>query len=202
MTNIDGRQYELSGIDCANCARDIEETLRVRPGQGDSRVNFAAGTISFDPRYENDVRRTLHSMEPRARITPIAETEKRTALKEPLFPTRILLSAGLFAAGLILNGAGIRIALMERGLFLTAYVLAGYPVVFGAVRNLVRGKVIDELFLMTIASVGALVIGEAAEAVGVMLFYAVGESLQTRAVTGDVGVALLAVFNALRVLRR
>ena len=72
--------------------------------------------------------------------------------------------------------------LAEYALFVTAYLLAGAPVLMGAARNIIRGRVFDEMFLMSIATLGAFVIHELPEAVAVMLFYAVGEYVQDRAV--------------------
>lgn len=60
-------------------------------------------------------------------------------------------------------------------LYLVAYVAAGYDVVWRAIRNIGRGTVFDEYFLMSIATIGALIIGEFAEAIAVMVFYKVGE---------------------------
>ncbi len=63
-----------------------------------------------------------------------------------------------------------------------AYLIVGYPVLLGAFRDILRGKIFNELFLMAIASLGAMAIGEPHEAVGVMLFYSLGELLQEKAV--------------------
>jgi Cd2+/Zn2+-exporting ATPase len=63
-----------------------------------------------------------------------------------------------------------------------AYLIVGYPVLLGAFRDIIRGKIFNELFLMAIASLGAMAIGEPYEAVGVMLFYSLGELLQEKAV--------------------
>jgi Cd2+/Zn2+-exporting ATPase len=60
-------------------------------------------------------------------------------------------------------------------LFLAAFVVIGYEVVLNSVKNILRGEVFDECFLMTIASIGAFVIGEFPEAAAVMLFYNIGE---------------------------
>jgi len=68
-----------------------------------------------------------------------------------------------------------------RALELAAYLVAGWEVLLGAARNIVRGRVFDELFLMAIASLGAFIIGAMEEAVGVMVFYRVGEMLQDAA---------------------
>jgi Cd2+/Zn2+-exporting ATPase len=72
--------------------------------------------------------------------------------------------------------------LAEYAVFLPAYLLVGWPVLAGAARNMVHGRVFDEMFLMSIATLGAIVIHELAEAVAVMLFYSVGEYVQDRAV--------------------
>ena len=67
-------------------------------------------------------------------------------------------------------------------LFITAYIIVGRDVLLKAFSNIKRGKVFDENFLMSIATIGAIIIGEYPEAVGVMLFYMVGEFLQSLAV--------------------
>ncbi|MBN2050690.1 MAG: cadmium-translocating P-type ATPase [Spirochaetales bacterium] len=70
----------------------------------------------------------------------------------------------------------------EYLVLLTAYVLVGAPVIAAAVKNILRGRVFDEMLLMTIATLGAIAIHELTEAVAVMLFYSVGEHFQDRAV--------------------
>ena len=67
-------------------------------------------------------------------------------------------------------------------LYLIAYIIVGYNIVLKALRNILRGKVFDENFLMTIANIGAFFIGEFPEAVAVMLFYQIGELFQSYAV--------------------
>ena len=94
--------------------------------------------------------------------------------------TTILAGAGLFAAGLILNGLGLGWAALA--VFLLAYGVLGRQILRNAWDNLRRGRMLDENFLMSIASIGAFLIGEAPEAVGVMLFYRVGEYFEHRAV--------------------
>ena len=92
----------------------------------------------------------------------------------------ILLGAGLFLLGLILNRIGIGFV---GGLaFVAGYILLGWEVLATAWKNLTKGHVFDENFLMSIATLGAFAIGEFPEAVGVMLFYRVGEYFEHRAV--------------------
>ena len=92
----------------------------------------------------------------------------------------ILLGAGLFVAGLLLNLVGLGIA--GAAAFVAAYILLGREVLATAWKNLTRGHIFDENFLMSIATLGAFAIGEFPEAVGVMLFYRVGEYFEHRAV--------------------
>jgi len=92
--------------------------------------------------------------------------------------TIIIVSAILFIVGIIFEKSLHDNSLLEYGLFLTAYAIAGWKVVWKAVKNVRRGVIFDENTLMTIATVGAIVIHEMPEAVAVMLFFRVGEFLQ------------------------
>ena len=95
-------------------------------------------------------------------------------------PKPLFLGAGLFVLGLILNHSGM--AWLSLSVCLAAYVILGKEVVMAALRNLTKGHVFDENFLMSLATVGAFLIGEFPEAVGVMLFYRVGEYFEHKAV--------------------
>lgn len=90
----------------------------------------------------------------------------------------LMTAAVFFVAALLFPQAGI----VKSALFLVAYAAAGWEVLFGAVRNILRGKVFDEQFLMALASLGAIALGDLAEGVAVMLFYQVGELFQNLAV--------------------
>jgi len=90
------------------------------------------------------------------------------------------LGACLFAAGLLVDMIGFEIGALIG--FIAAYVVLGREVVATALKNLTKGHVFDENFLMSIATIGAFFIGEYPEAVGVMLYYRVGEYFEHRAV--------------------
>lgn len=68
---------------------------------------------------------------------------------------------------------------INRGIFIVSYIIVGLEIVKKAIRNIFRGKVFDENFLMTVATIGAFGIAEFPEAVAVMLFYQVGELFQS-----------------------
>jgi len=92
---------------------------------------------------------------------------------------KILIGAAVYATAIFTRVEG---SLISLGLFLISYLIIGGNVVWRAVRNILRGKVFDENFLMTIATIGAFIVGDFAEAVAVMLFYQVGELFQDYAV--------------------
>ena len=95
-------------------------------------------------------------------------------------PAPLILGAVLFVIGLLLSNLGLTWPTLA--VCLTAYLILGWEVVADAVKNLTKGHVFDENFLMSLATVGAFFIGEFPEAVGVMLFYRVGEYFEHRAV--------------------
>lgn len=93
--------------------------------------------------------------------------------------TRIFLAAAIYAAALILPLTGA----VQVALFLVGYVAAGGDIVLKAAKNISHGQVFDENFLMTVATIGALLLGEYSEGIAVMLFYQVGEWFQSYAVS-------------------
>ena len=92
---------------------------------------------------------------------------------------RIIVAAVLFAAGGLLHLEGWA----ELGVYLVCYAVIGWDIVWKAITNILHGQVFDENFLMSIATVGALILGEHSEGVAVMLFYQVGEWFQSYAVS-------------------
>ena len=92
---------------------------------------------------------------------------------------KILISAVLFIFAIIIS---LKNEWISRGIFVISYIIVGYEILKKALRNITRGKVFDENFLMSVATIGAFSIGEFPEAVAVMLFYQVGELFQSYAV--------------------
>ena len=91
---------------------------------------------------------------------------------------KTIIGAAVYALAILTRKEG---SLISLGVFLAAYAIIGGDVLFRAARNILRGKVFDENFLMSIATIGAFIVGDYAEAVAVMLFYQVGELFQSHA---------------------
>ena len=88
---------------------------------------------------------------------------------------KIIIALILFLIALIIN---FNNEWINNIIYIIAYIIVGFEIVKKAIRNIIRGKVFDENFLMTVATIGAFGIGEFPEAVAVMLFYQVGELFQ------------------------
>ena len=95
---------------------------------------------------------------------------------------KIGLGIVMFGAGIATEKLGLEMPIVTLAIFIVAYLILGGEVLMTAVKNLFRGKLFDENFLMSVATIGAFAIGEYPEAVGVMLFYRIGELFEDIAV--------------------
>jgi Cd2+/Zn2+-exporting ATPase len=175
------KKYSLQNLDCANCAAKIENAVQKTPGVSYASVDFATTTLYLDAVDFSAVQKTVQKVEPQVSIlTKTEETREEDSfdVRKKLAP--ILVAAALFFGGLIFIDVlrATPYGLGEWLVFGAAYVLSGWSVLTGAARNISRGQVFDEQFLMSVATIGAILIGELPEAVGVMLFYMVGEFAQ------------------------
>ena len=174
--------YTVRNLDCANCAAKAETKIKALPGVRDASITFATMQLRItaeDPNSLLDAAlKAARTVEPG--IEFYKTTEKTVETEDSGSDRRdILLGAALFAAGLLLQELGW-ISLL---LFLPAWLILGRGVLRTAWKNLISGHMLDENFLMGIATLGAMVIGEFPEAVGIMLFYRVGEYFEEKAVS-------------------
>ncbi|MFW6337673.1 MAG: heavy metal translocating P-type ATPase [Alkalispirochaetaceae bacterium] len=193
------KKYKIEGLDCAHCANEIELELRKLEGFDGATVSFSTGTVTIPDDGRELAEETISKIEPGARLlereTPGSRGGRTgtgaAADAGPLGISGTLWRVGRVAGALLLGVAGLLfrdtlqatpLRLAEYAVFLTAYLLVGWPVLSSAVRNILRGRVFDEMFLMSVATLGAFAVQEFAEAVAVMLFYSVGEYIQDRAV--------------------
>ncbi len=179
------KTFPLKGLTCANCAAKIDSRLKKRFGSS-SGVNFAAGKITVPESQLQQAQEIIDSVEDGVSIT--SEAKGAHAGGGSLLSWRQVLPLGLaailFVFGLIYRQAlqATPYALGDYLVFMSAYVLVGRNVLLAATRNVASGSLFDENFLMALATIGAIALNELPEAVGVMLFYYVGELFQDMAV--------------------
>lgn len=182
------KKYTLQNLDCADCALKLETQLAKLETVRSVSVNFATSTMRIDAASIDEVFKTIRNIEPDVRVTEAEEMGESSEGKTFLHRRELIrIGAALliFIFGLIfkkqLHDTPFNFA--EYAVFLTAYLLSGWEVLYTAGRNILRGKVFDEHFLMSIATIGAVVIHALPEAVGVMLFFKIGEYFEQLSLT-------------------
>ena len=178
-------KFNIKNIDCADCANEIAgkamEIEGVEHAEADFmhailRVQFATSEYT---RIENALREMIARLEPDVEFSRYFAEQKNETKKDystQIMMARLVLGAILFGLSFILTGITSNIST------LVAYIILGYDVIYKAFNNLRRGNLLDEHFLMTIATFAALYLSDWKEATGVMLFYQIGEFFQDLAV--------------------
>ena len=175
------KEYELRGIDCSNCAAKIERAVNQLEQVESATVNLIAQKLILETKSEDGIDKEIidlvDAIEPGIEVISEkkeeALPEKRDWAKELLLAVMIL-----FAFGFFLPEEYFWIRLVY---YLTLYIIIGHKVLIKMVQNIQRGNLFDENFLMSIATLGAFLLGEFPEAVAVMLFYQIGEYFQDKA---------------------
>ncbi len=174
----------LQGLDCPVCAKELEEEIGRIDGVRSVSVAFAAQKLTVDYKEESTLQKVVYTANHFEEVQVI--DGGRVALKEKktwkgLLP--IALSAILFGLGVLAEAlGGNALKILSYVLYATAYCSVGYPVLIATGKNIVKGRIFDENFLMTVASLGSIFLGEIHESVLVMLLYQLGEFLQGVAV--------------------
>ena len=209
---MEQKVYIIEHLDCANCAAKIEAKFNALPEVAQATIVFPTRQLRLTAERPDDliekltvIARTVES-EVTICLHDVHHSHPHTGCgcehhhdhhedcacghdhhahhhdhNHGKSDTKAILCGGiLFAGGVILNMSGLEPAGLL--VFLLAYAVLGRQIVAAAWKNLRNGHMLDENFLMSIASIGAFFIGEAAEAVGVILFYRVGEFFEARAV--------------------
>ena len=173
--------YSIEHLCCANCAAKIEEKLKALPEVEDLTLTFATKKLAVTAKNPDkllpkltEIARTIEG-----EVTFVPQETEHDHEHSGEDGKVILLGAGLFLLGLILGAVEFYTA--QKVAFVAAYLVLGWEILLTAGKNLIKGRMLDENFLMGIATLGAFVINEFPEAVGVMLFYRVGEWFEEKA---------------------
>lgn len=174
--------YHLEGLGCASCAAKIETAASQLEHVEDARVDFSSSRIilEINGADEQVLRSNLQELVTRLEPGVVVSREKVNQEKAQLLTSRNLAFAGAIISFFIALVTPVGLA--RNSLFVLAYLLAGYEIILQAIKNIKQGQVFDENFLMSIATLGALLIREFPEAASVMIFYRTGEFLQSLAV--------------------
>ncbi len=190
--------FTLDELDCPNCAAQIENDLEKSDGIVFAEINLISQQldIGLSDGYKGDIfkhaKNTVKKYEPDVDVIEPSSGKENAEQSKPSLSKalktekatfiRFGIGAALYAVGLVLSHIGNVTVFAYLPILVVSYLILGYDVVWGAVRNIMRGRVFDEKFLMTVSTIGAFAIGEYPEAVAVMLLYQIGEFFQSLAV--------------------
>ena len=210
-TDTTTKTYLLENLGCAHCASKMEEQIANLEGISEATITFATKqlrlTAKNPDRYLDQIRKICTSIESEVLVKekdpkPKAQSTKAvthpTASKKKFFSREnvdiicIIIGAVLFVAGEIMEHKGLGTS-ATLPVFVIAYLALGGVIVVKAAKNISHGQLFDENFLMSIATLAAFAINDSAEAVGVMLFYRIGELFEEKAVERSRGQIMDAV---------
>ena len=187
--------YILENLGCANCAAKMERKIKELPEVEDAVITFATKQLKVASNHREDLLPVLQEICASIESEVVVKQKESKVHKEKQEENQkaiigILAGAVLFAAGMIFEDSYPTVTSIG---FVIAYLILGGKIVLQAAKNLKKGHVFDENFLMSIATLAAFAIGDFAEAVGVMLFYRCGELFEDIAVEKSRGQIMDAV---------
>ncbi len=188
-----GEKIKIANLCCANCARELEEELNKLEGV-QATVDFVNARVVLNADSTDSREKAIYAITHFEDVKIVDGSErKRSFVREHLKDIICIIIGALFfipvfiidVMGLTENNFTLQI--VSYVLFSVAYISVGHPVLINTAKNIIKGRVFDENFLMTIASLGAIALGVFAgdgfaEGVAVMLLYQLGELLQAAAV--------------------
>lgn len=204
VTKAPMKIYIVDNLDCANCAAKMERKIQSLPGVEFASITFATKQLRVAAKNQKALlplmQEACKAIEPDAVITPREELKKDSGGDDKAESRKDLICIGIGAVLFLAGELAERFSpIASLILFIIAYLVLGLEIVLTAVRNMFKGNIFDENFLMSIATIGAFLLREpsnsmevsmelsmgayAPEAVGVMLFYRIGEWFEHRAVS-------------------
>ena len=183
------RIFTLQNLNCANCASVIEEKLNQL--ESVSAATFTIGTkqlritstVEDTEALQEQIQEVCDATEDGVVVVPFVRAAKNAKHDDHDHEHNASLSA-IIVGAIVMAVAELTNWVPDQymiPLLLVTFVVLGWRIVWAAIKNGMKGKFFDENFLMSIATIGALIIGEYAEAVGVMLFFQVGIYFEERA---------------------
>ena len=202
------RVYLVQNLDCANCGAKIERALNAMPEIDEATLTFTTKKLRVSAKDYNGLLKKMQAVtdkveegvvlleaESKPSLAPELEERKKSGgifseLSEKQTIIEIVLGGAVF---IITEWLGLVPEAYHMYFLIFAYILLGGRIVLTALKNIAKGNVFDENFLMTVATLGAFAIQAWEEAVGVMFFYRVGEYFEQRAVEKSRGQIMDAV---------
>ena len=190
-------EITLGGLNCAHCSEEIANKVSKLDNVVQSNLNFISKKLTFEVAKNVDknivteeIIKIINDTEPgldiKVNFLDTKKENKKEAVEEVETSNKsdlikLIIGSIMYIFGIFQTATGFESKFVNI-IFLIVYLIVGSDVLLKALKNASKGRIFDENFLMSIATIGAVIIGEVPEAVGVMLFYKIGEYLQDIAV--------------------
>ena len=179
------KEIKITGLDCGKCALELEDRLKKTEGVSSAHVDFVRQRVRLDCDGEKSYQKAIEQINGFEDVRVVEQPSRAglaAAHKREI--VCVVLSFVFLAAGIVLEqlASGLAAEIAQYILFGLSYFIVGWKILWNTVKNLSRGEIFDENFLMTVASIGAIALGQYAEAAEVMALYSLGELLQSIAV--------------------
>lgn len=174
--NMTKYKYNINNLDCANCAREIEESLNKHTDFHNVVVNFNTSKLS----YESDRNFTIKELN-----NLIKKVEPDVSVSKEEIEVKKEFHLSIILIGLLVGLAGYFLKLpqiIKIVLYIISYNMLLYRTTINAIKLIVKSKTINENFLITISCIGALLVGEVLEGMMVIVLYSIGKILEERAI--------------------
>lgn len=179
-------KIKICNLDCASCANELQEGLEKIKGVNSASVDFVKQTVYIDFQNEEALMASKNYCNHFEEVKVVEDNKGQIVNENKKTIILIIVSAILFLIAIILDKIiKIDLTYISIIVYLLAYLVIAYPVLIKTFKNIIHGRVFDENFLMSLASIGAMIISEMIEGVAVMLLYQIGELLQSIAVNSS-----------------
>lgn len=170
-------RYNINNLDCANCAREIEEALNERSDFKNASVNFSTCKVSYESEKEftlEELNKIIKEVEPDAYLTENKVDNVKKEFHLSIFLIAIIISAFTYFFDLSKN--------VKLVLYIISYALLLYRPVINAIKLLLKKNGINENALISISCIGAFLLGEVMEGIMVISLYTIGKLLEEKAI--------------------
>ena len=172
-------KYNINNLDCANCAREVEESLNNNELFKNVVVNFSTSKLSYESEHEFTIKELndlIQKIEPDASIS-----SENIEVKKEYHLSILVIAVLICLLGYFLNIPSI----YKTILYVISYTLLLYRTFINAIKLLIKSKTINENFLITISCIGAFLIGDVMEGMMVIVLYMVGKILEEKAINNS-----------------
>ena len=182
------KEIKLSRIHCAGCAENLEQKVAEVDGVNSVHIDFLTRVVTIDiqPSHSKEIIKkvedTITKFDSSIKIiddSKLKKEEKREKIAKILDVCKIFIAICFAVSGYFIPE---NLFWLKLSFYIVSYIAVGFDVIIEALKHIIKGKLFDENFLMTIATIGAFILSEYIEAIAVMLFYSIGEFFEKLAV--------------------